>query len=104
TGIPTNHRKKLPRGLACRNPPGNHGSYAGSERKSQQLAREPAFDFWPGLFPNEIIPSQQSNGEQHPAVESDILIEPPPGAKDKVRVGAGGKVREQEEGYETVGC
>ena len=103
TRISANHRKKLARRLASRNPPGNHGGNSSGEREGQQFARKPTFNFWPRFFPNKVIPSEQSDGEEHPTVKRGFLVKPPPGAEDEMRVLRHSKARKQEYGDEAVG-
>ncbi len=103
TRISANHREKLARGLASRNPPGNHGGNSSGEREGQQFARKPTFNFWPGFFPNEVIPSEQSDSEEHPTIKRSFLVKPPPGPEDEVCVLPHGKTWKQKNGDEAVG-
>lgn len=102
TGVLANHGKELARGLACRNPPGNHGSDPRGEGEGKQLAGEPAFNFGAGFLPDEIVPGEEGDGNSDPAIQSGLLVKPPPGAENEAGVVGESVTWEENEAYEAV--
>src|SRR5258708_6542286 len=100
--VPADHREEFPCRLPRRYPPGQQQPYPRRQRERQQFAREPAFDLWPGFFPHEIIPSQQSERQRHPAIHGRLLVEPGPSAEQDASVVRHCQPRQQKQAQDRV--
>src|SRR5690348_5426565 len=97
-GILIDGGKKIVGDLAGRKPRGNEGRDSGGQNERQNLASDPALDPGAGAAPDEVVPSEEGEGEGRPAVHGGFIVEPDPTVEYDAR--AAGSIREAREDEE----